>query len=1290
MKWTTDQQAAIDAPKPGSLPSQTLLVAAAAGSGKTAVLVERIIARLQDKENPLSVQDLLVVTFTKAAAAEMSARIGAKLAEEFDRTGDEYLEQQLKLLPSAHISTLHSFCQWVIRSYFYRLDMDPSFRIGNEGELSLLRREVLDRLFLEAYGSGSWHIYDLAEMFSDDRSDDSLKQNVLRLYDFSRAQAMPELWLRRAKEQYQEAAGEELLHTLWGKAVWTEQQEALEELRRDRDQLEQLMLQPTGPAEMMNYAEELEALLVPMEQAKSWDEMVSAVCQAKDYEFLRWSEPKAIREGKKTGLVSEGLITQAKALRDSLKKRIQAMGEGLFAIDSKTWQEQIAGQLPLAEGLTDMTLAFGKAYEEAKQEAGMIDFSDLEHFCLNLLVKPGTGETGEPEPSEAALELQQMFREVMVDEYQDTNGVQEAIIKLVSCRDNRFYVGDVKQSIYRFRMADPGLFMAKYHRFGRKVEDVERRIDLAQNFRSDANILSFTNFIFRQVMTEEGAELAYGDEEALNPGRIVKDAPPDWVGGPVELHLLETGGRSRAAAQPEQELGEEAAEEDDPEELAKDEQEMQCIIEQLKRLKQQKVKVQEKDGTFREMRWRDVVILLRSLSGKANRMVEAFRNAGIPAYAEENGGYFSSLEVQLVLSLLQVIDNPEQDLPMAAVLRSPLAGLEGNELGRLRMSGEGSLWQLLPAYAKSRQQEQQDSSLVDFVEQLEKWRTLSRRRGVAELLQVIFEETRLVEYVSAMPNGAVRRANILALHERARQYEAGSFRGLFRFLRFVENLQAAGQDLSVAGTVSEADDVVRIMSIHKSKGLEFPVVFLSSVQKGFNLMDLRNTMLLHQEYGIGLKGYYPEWKVLYPSLPWLADKRRLELAAKAEEERILYVALTRARDKLFITGTVNSREACGKRLAPALLAETEALPKHLVTGARSFMDWILPPLGRHLDGNVLKEAAGVEEIIQPALKDRECRFTITFYPEGTWRTAASQAAANEADLKVLRELLPREGGGVLPEEIRERLTFVYPHQQAVAVPAKISVSEIKRRFAEQEEEAEAETYADYASRTEDAAGYADKTEGNDDYAGKAESQASNADQANSTIYTAKNSVFEQVPACLAELEGESAPSGARRGTLIHTALQWLPLQNYTEAGLTAALDQLEKKNLVTDEERKLLPDRAIWQFFAGSLGRRMLASDRVERELPFSMLIEADRVYPGVGSEEQVFLQGILDAAFLEDDQWVLVDYKTDRVQTGEELLRRYRIQLQLYKEALERLTGISVKEACMYSFALGESVPVQ
>ena len=1272
VKWTPEQESAIMSPKDSNLGAQTLLVAAAAGSGKTAVLVERIITRLKDMENPLSVQELMVVTFTKAAAAEMSARIGVALAKAMESTDDKALqarlERQLNLLPSAHISTLHSFCQWVIRSYFYKLDIPPTARIGNEAEMALLKQEVLENLLKEAYEHNTYGIFDLSDFFSDDKSDAGLQDKVLSLYEFAMSQSNPDGWMRHAVEPYKAAQEQDLRDTLWGRAMWDDQQAEIDRIADRIEQMEPLLESPVGPKKWDKVYQEQLAALAQLKGAQTWSDMVD-VCRNLDT-FTKTSFTslgKALEKGEVDGALADEFKSLGSQNKDSLK----GMKNGLFHIDESVLQQQFKDQYPLIHNLVELTIAFHKAYDEAKKEQGIMDFSDLEHLCLALLVEPGTED--DPQPSEVALELQDTFKEIMVDEYQDTNGVQETIINLISRVDNRFYVGDVKQAIYSFRMADSSLFMNKYNTYGLMNDAVERRIDLAKNFRSHENILTTTNFIFYQIMTQEAAELDYGEKESLIPGRIVEDAPSDWVGGAVELHLLDTSDTNRS----DETDGDSETAGDEPE---NNERELDFIIQKIKELHASKKQVQNADGSFRQIQWRDFAVLRRSLAGWGTRAVAAMRQAGIPAVVNERDGYFEAQEIQLLLSLLQIIDNPEQDLPMAAVLHSGLVGLDANELGALRLTGDGSLWSVMPLYAE----QAQDERLLQFIAHIERWRTLSRRHGVADLLWDIYETLDYVNYVGAMPNGLVRRANVMALYERAKGFESSGFRGLFRFLRFVESLRDSNQDMAVANVVTEADDVVRLMTIHKSKGLEFPVVFLSGVQKKFNTMDFNSPLLVDKNGGIGLKGYYPDIRVSYPSMPWLYCKSIKSDAMKAEEQRILYVALTRARDKLFLTGYINKEikkeKGVGAHIKHAALTQTQALGADLIKAGNSYLHWLLIAFARHLDGGApLRNIIELEGETNFDLLDRQCQVKVEIHDGSLYGDLDYKADVDETTINTVRAL-GKVNDVELPEEIVQRFAFTYPNLIASKTTAKISVSELKRRFAERDAEAVSATEVSMQQQSVPSVLSGDAADDTTDEAAVVDTSIPAISETELA-----DSVFGRKPMAIAD--AEEIVTGAQWGTLMHEAMQWLPVKKYTQQSMTDMLDSLQAEGKFSDEERSLLSDRSLYGFFNSDLGQRLIASRRVERELPFSMLFDGNRVYPDVEKGERLFLQGIIDTAFVEDGQWVLVDYKTDRVKSGDELIRRYKIQMDLYKEALETLTDMSVKASYIYSFRLHEAV---
>ncbi len=1273
-KWTKEQQSAIDAPKPGSRDSQTLLVAAAAGSGKTAVLVERILQKLQDEEHPLAIHELLVLTFTKAAAQEMKSRIGAKISETYAKTHSPYLEEQLNLLPSAHISTIHSFCQWLIQSYFYRLDLDPNLRVGSEGEMQLLAREVLENYLQESYEAGSPEVLRLSLRFNRKADDEALMELIETIYEFSRAQEDPRGWLEDAVNMYRLASSVPIEEQPWGRYFMDRLKDEVVLCSMRLQMMHEFLAKGEDwgknlPAMVTEY----DTYVKKLQDIHTWDELVDVVIglQATFENYPRAVKPK--KGNIPSDLDMETYLYLGGQNKEFFKQFWDTSSyhwQSVFTKKSEFWIEELQKQLPLMEALTKVILDFDMAYKERKRQEGLIDFSDMEHMALALLTEEVVIEDGKRVriPSPVSEELRHTFKAVMVDEYQDTNGVQEAIVNMVANKDNRFYVGDVKQSIYSFRAADPTLFQEKYESFSKDLEAEERRIDLAKNFRSHENILEATNYIFSQIMSKDAAELDYGPAEALYAGKQIENPPEEWVGGPVELHLLTVPARQQ----------ESSSDDEEEEALTAIEQEAQFVVKKLKELKERGSLVLDKNSSdaYHEMRWSDVVILLRSIRGTANVFVEALREAGIPAYAEDKTGYFETMEIQLLLSLLQVIDNPEQDLPLASVLRSPLVGLVGDELAGIRLylneheedakelDREPTFWWGISHMVQAAKEQDQlgllDSRLVRFVEQLESWRTYSRRSSVSDLLWRVYEDTHFVEYVSAMENGIARRANVLALYDRAKEFERGNFRGIFRFLRFIDNLRDAGEDMSPAQTVGESDNVVRIMSIHKSKGLEFPIVFLCGAGKRFNVRDLSEDTLFHKDAGIGILSYHETYRMTYPSLFWFYIRALKEQALKAEEERILYVALTRAKDKLYIVGNTSNPEKLAKKAMKVLHSgkSVKTIAKEYVWEENSYLGWLVKVLMRHPAGAKFRQLAGDIPFDNVQLPYMNSQWYIALYDEGTFRKL-KEAYPNLSDVKRIQGLEPR-GAGQLPDYIEQRFAYEYMYQKSTETAAKITVSEIKRRYEEVEE------LADHLVLREQ------HKEGEKELL----------------------PIFAKKPKFLEEEKVEDR--GTKFGTLMHTVMQHLPIRYYNIHYLKLELHELKEQGFMNKEEAKSIPVEKVLAFFKSNVGARLLKAyeanpESVKRELSFSLLLEGKTLDMELQEGEEVFLQGIMDLAFEEEGEWVLVDYKTDWVPEDADpvhfLKDRYQIQLDVYAKALEKITNKKVKEKIIYSFNCGEII---
>lgn len=1209
MAWTNEQQAAIDSR------GQTLLLSAAAGSGKTAVLVERIIRRLLDKEYPIDITELLVVTFTKAAAAEMRDRIGTALMKALSETKDPRVERQLALLPSAQISTLHAFCQHVIRKYFYTIDLDPAFSIAGEEELNLLRRQVLEDVFLSYYEDDEKAsiLYPLADMFGSDRGDDILMDTVSRMYTYARSLAWPEHWLKEAARAYDVAPDAVIDDMVWAGPIKDAVRRILEEDAHLYDGVLYHLRQREAFAPACDTFVAEQAALRQAAQARSWNDL-SRFVRAIDFPRL-----KSLR---KLSDDDKAVWERCKKVRDDVKKDvIKTLQSVYFSATPEEWLDGMRAMKPVMDGLVTLTLDFAKAYGAAKKEKGWIDFSDLEHFCLQILLAPDASPE-HPVPSAAAEELRSQYEEVFIDEYQDTNGVQELITRLVSGEDNRFMVGDIKQSIYRFRLADPTLFLEKYQSFSRDEKAVQRCIDLGRNFRSVPVVLDAVNAVFSRAMTAEAAGMDYGEREKLYAGR---QAPDDerWIGGPVEVDIVPT-----------------PSDEEDDDGSTAFEKECRFIAGRIGELLASGRMAARKDGTLEPLSYRHIVVLLRSMAGKADVLIQALQEGGIPSYAEQSGGYFAAVEVQVMLALLRCIDNPEQDLAMAAVLRSPLVGLDETALAGVRLAGDGTLWQNLPAFVASLPDgvdEKED--LQQFMAAFDSWRTYSRRHGVAELLQRLYDDTAYVDFVGAMPGGDVRQANLKALYDRARQYEEAGFRGLFRYLQLMDKMKEDGLDLAPAKVVSEKEDVVRIMSIHKSKGLEFPVVFVADMGKAFNRRDTQDQILFHNRLGIGLKQYDPEWRMSYPTLIWSGIAAQLRWEGTAEEERILYVAMTRARDQLILTGHSSHIDRDWQRWTSHLNPAQ----------AKSYFDWVMPaalaPFGAKADADYARPGAAWQDAVwQVRIAKAVPAGTVE---EGAYDGEPRLEALRRGDLT----------GTPVPSWLDEQLSWQYAYPQAVRTAAKFSVSEVKRRY----QELHSDELQDEAALSVPAAAVIPPAPGEDD-------------------------AFAALPPWLAG--EEAAVSGAQRGMALHKALQYItPAADQTTATLRREIDAFVRQGLLSREEAKLVYVPVLAAFCQSDIGRRMAESPELHREYPFTVLLAGGDPLPETETGEQILIQGVIDCLFREDDAWILVDYKSDRLETADAFRRRYAVQLALYKRAVEQITHRPVEETYIYSLHLQQEI---
>lgn len=1249
-KWTSEQKDAI-ASQGGNL-----LVSAAAGSGKTAVLVQRIIRLITDRIHPIDADSLLVVTFTNAAAAEMRERIGRALAREIEKdSGSKRLHRQLALLGRASISTIHSFCLELLRQYFYCLDLDPSFRVADENESALIQAGAMDELFEKRYGAeDNGYFTALVECYGGRRDDSLLQEIVLSAYHFARSMVNPQEWLDSLTEKYSLAEGCAFDDLPWCDVLKKSLKNELDLIISALEQAVRLARKPNGPGIYLDTLETEREMFYGLrrqcEAGAVWRQLYGTFAE------IEFNRLKSCKKEDADVLLAE----QVRKLRGSVKKKAADIMKEYFQSTPEGICRDLKKLYPLAGEMVRLVQEFGNVYSKAKAAKGVVDFSDLEHFALQVLSDNGPqGRT----PSTVALRLRERYEEVLVDEYQDINAAQEAILRLVSRqgeeKPNLFMVGDVKQSIYRFRLADPGLFLQKYNTYPTGKGGAERRVDLSKNFRSRRELVDAVNFVFRQLMTPTVGELAYDAAAELVYGADYPPAEGEQKGlsDKVEVHLIEKQEPEQNAGQPAGSDGEIPPDVTDGDELAEFEEELDAAQKEA-RLIAGKIReliapaggrpgmmVYDKDlKTYRPVRCRDIVVLLRATSGHANTFVEEFRQNDIPAYAELATGYFEATEVETVLSLLKIIDNPLQDIPMAAVLRSPLVGLDAGELAKIRLHSRRGYYFHAVVAAANADQGDLSRKLQYLLEKLENWRTAARRGPLVDLIWSIYRETGYYDYTGGLPGGGQRQANLRSLYNRARQYDAGSFRGLFLFLRFVERVKEGGRDLGAARALGEKENVVRIMSIHKSKGLEFPVVFIAGLGRRFNFKDLNRDMLFHKELGLGMQFVDPEARVTYPSVSKLALRQKLKMEALAEEMRILYVAMTRAREKLVLVGSVRSLGSCARRWCGPAGGDGISLPDGYLAGAVSYLDWLGAVLARHRDGEEIRSLGSCDEDIS-LISDSDGSSWQLFFHAGTPRLDLVKPSCPDL-LAHIRKHEPLETEGPSYSEINSRLSWRYPFNVAVGLASKVSVTELKRMFDTQEAE-------------EDTA-----------------------------LYVYRTPVSGR-PQFMREERGLTA---TEKGSALHLVMQNINLKCGLGAGdIKKEITAMVEREILTEEQAAAVPAEKIAVFFAGPLGKRILAGREALRELPFTLALPAEEVYPALKncSGEKVIIQGIIDCLVDEGDGCLLLDYKTD-ILTLDQLetqLERYRVQLAFYARAVEDILCRPVKDKYLYFFHLALAI---
>ncbi|EET60136.1 ATP-dependent nuclease subunit A [Marvinbryantia formatexigens DSM 14469] len=1222
VKWTEDQRQVIDAR------GCDLLVSAAAGSGKTAVLVERILSMLTDKEHPRDIDRLLIVTFTNAAAGEMKDRIRVAIEQKIeDCRADggeeerllEHLQRQVSLLSNAQITTIHSFCQYVIRNHFHTIDLDPGLHVADEGEQKLLQSDVMDKLVEEAYAENTEEFRYMAECLAPGRDDAALAETALSLYHFSRSFPFPEEWLQECRDAY-DLSAEEFDETAWVRQLQQLSTQILEEVRAQIEEALAIAESPDGP---YPYCDALEADL-QLADALLAEKTYTGRCAA--MQQISWTRLSA----KKDASVSEEKKQQVKNLRESYKKAVEDLRTEFYSSPAETAAAAMRDCAPVVAGITEFVSRFAARYAAEKVKKNMMDFDDLEHFALQILV---TRRDGKLCPTPVAEEFAAHYEEILIDEYQDSNLVQELILTSISKKHsgghNLFMVGDVKQSIYRFRLARPELFTEKYdsYRTG-EPQAAQRRIDLHRNFRSRSQVLTFVNFLFEQIMEKHLGNVEYDDAAALYPGAEFAPGDDDAFRD-TEVLLID------AEAEEEKEKPEESARE----------LEAYAVAQRIAGIVGKELVWDNALGAYRRAEYRDIVILLRTIQGWAEPFAKVLTEQDIPAHTGSRTGYFSTTEVQTVLSLLRVIDNPRQDIPLTAVLHSPIVWLSAGELAAIR-----SAHPQMPFYEAC----MQEPSLADFFAMLAEFRRMAAYTPIHELLWYIFERTGYAAYAAAMPGGSQRKANLDMLVEKAIAYEQGSYRGLYNFVRYIENLHKYDVDFGEAAS-GEQENAVRILSIHKSKGLEFPIVFVCGMGKQMNQSDARKSVVLHADLGIGCDRTDPKLRIRSATLLKRFMKRYTVQENLGEELRVLYVALTRAKEKLILTGTVTKLADKLQKWGQVCRREGTVLPFTLRAHASTYWDWLIPSLLRNRCFAPLAEEYGVYQDHSHPLFSREIFCRVTYLPVRELTGAEKQ---RQKKLYMTREkLLSLSPEAVFDakaaQQLAENLSFCYAYGGEEKIPAKVSVSELKK-YAQFDELEDGEL------------------------------------------------LFEEpapVPLIPEFLQEKSEVSGAARGTIYHKLMECLDFTLFADTSvqkdtaemrrfLEAETGRLQRAGHLKAEEAELISEKKLLAFLKHPLAQRMAQAavrGQLFREQQFVLSVPAGDIRREWQAGGPVLIQGIIDAYFIEDGQIVLVDYKTDFVKFEEasSLYRKYAVQLDYYEIALTRLAHLPVSEKLIYSFCL-------
>ena len=1204
VKWTKEQLQAIK--EKGS----NILVAAAAGSGKTAVLVERIIEKIINDK--IDIDKLLVVTFTNAAAAEMRERVLEAIYQKLDETPEnEHLQKQITLLNKASICTIDSFCLDVVRNHFYELEnISPNFRIADTTEIELLKQEVLEDMFEEKYENQDEDFADLINTYTSYRDDTPLKDLILKIYTYIQSNPFPNEWLHEKIEMYHiHQLEQDFSHSPYGKILLKEVEE---EMVDDISILKEVGKSLKKEEELEKFTGTIYDDISKLENLKgnldNWDKVYEIYS---NLVFATWPRQK----------IESEIKDRAKEIRDDVKKKFSNKLSKIFIYPSKEANQDIQDMHQILVKLENIILEFGEEFYKRKRNKNIVDFNDIEHFALEVLLE---NKNGQVQPTEVAKKYQEKFTEIAIDEYQDSNMVQEYILTAISKENNIFMVGDVKQSIYKFRQAMPDLFLSKYKTYKLKEEKEIKdnlKIQLFKNFRSRKNVLDFTNLIFQDIMSESLGEIDYNETEYLNLGANYEEAGQSLE---TEINVIDL------KEQEEQSENDVDSDENSEEERIEDIQvEAKFVANKIKKLVEEKFQVFDKKMKgFRDITYKDIVVLLRSTKVNAPIFEEEMINLNIPVFSESSQEYLDSIEIQTIMSLLKIIDNPIQDIPLVTVLRSHIGNFTDDELVEIRLADKYDNFYQAMQKSKINVNKQLREKIDHFFTNLEMWRKDKEYLALDEFIWKLYTDTKYYTYVGLMPNGDVRQANLKMLFERAKQYETASFKGLYNFINFIEKLHLGSGDLGAAKLIGENDNVVRIMSIHKSKGLEFPVVFLSATGKQFNLMDLNQNILLHQKLGIGVKYIDYERQVQYDTLTKEAIRNKILTETLSEEMRILYVALTRAKEKLYITGLKKDYD----KEIENMQNQVNRYPKTdnkinyiLLKKYKKYLDWILlvylyekEKTNNLLTVNVLYK----KEILKAMVRIEDDKIDI--------REILEQAKIENETMQQLDKILE----------------YQYRYSISTKIPTMTSVTKIKQMK--------------------------EKKDNNNE----------NSEEETKTFHK---------PNFLRTDEKETL-TNAQKGTLVHLCMQRLDENiEYDLDKIKACIAQLVQRKIITEVEERNINPYKILEFTKSNIWKQLKQAKKVYRERPFFIHIPAKEIY-NEDIEDKLLVQGIIDLYYInQQDEIILVDYKTDYVEKGkeEELIEKYKEQLNMYKRALEETLKQKVSKVYIYSVYLGKEIEI-